>query len=354
MLRVTGDEAPLSWQLSEYKAGLWIEPTNPYSRDRYASTLLSMGRTDEGLSEITRSVAESPSMKTHEYLKDDSFLRFSAAEQSAVEEGFKQAIARGYPEAVNGLAGFYTKLNRFEDQGRLYEEAALKEADSAKKAELLVNAGLAYLKEAGSREQRAGSETQRVAGKEVSAKGKEQNIEKIRNSESSILPSALTPSQSASASELRAPSSMLHAAAERLFRNAIAANPTDARAYQQLIMILAARKDLAGAKEIISQGIKNGAPALPLYLSLAAAAQKGGSPEETKAALDSAKAEVVKLIKNGESPYTLYIALADGSRRAGARPSAALCGHALAFGEPLFRKTKLRPRSALLEQNCQD
>src|SRR5438128_7359919 len=167
LLRVAGDEAPLAWQLSEYKAGLWIEPTNPYIRDRYASTLLSMGRTDEGLSEITRSVAESPSMKTHEYLKDDSFLRFSAAEQSAVEEGFKQAVARAYPEAVNGLAGFYTKLNRFEDQGRLYEEAALKEADSAKKAELLVNAGLAYLKEAGSREQRAGSETQRVAGKEV-------------------------------------------------------------------------------------------------------------------------------------------------------------------------------------------
>src|SRR5206468_12490520 len=118
MLRVMKDKAPLSWQLGEYQAALWIEPTNPYTRDRYASTLLSMGRTDEALREITRSVTESPLMKTHEYLKDDSFLRFSTAEQSAVEEGFKQAVARGYPEAVNGLAGFYKKLNRFEDQGR--------------------------------------------------------------------------------------------------------------------------------------------------------------------------------------------------------------------------------------------
>src|SRR5205823_14519889 len=63
----------------------------------------------------------------------------------------------------------------------------------------------------------------------------------------------------------------------------------------------------------------NGAPPLPLYLSLAEAAQKAGSPEETKAALDSAKAEVEKLVRNGESPYSLYMVLADGARRAGDR-----------------------------------
>src|SRR5206468_6676541 len=140
------------------------------------------------------------------------------------------------------------------------------------------------------------------------------------NSESSILPLAFTPSQSASASELRAPSSMLHAAAERLFRDAIKVNPTDAKPYQRLVVaIFGMRQDLDGAKDVVSNGIKNGAPPLPLYLALAEAAQKAGSPEETKAALKSAKAEVEKLIKNGENPSTLYIALAEGARRVGDR-----------------------------------
>jgi predicted Zn-dependent protease len=58
---------------------------------------------------------------------------------------------------------------------------------------------------------------------------------------------------------------------------------------------------------------------LPLYLSLAEAAHKAGAPDESKAAMELAKAEVDKLIKNGESPHPLYIALADGARRAGDR-----------------------------------
>jgi len=86
-----------------------------------------------------------------------------------------------------------------------------------------------------------------------------------------------------------------------------------------VVAIFGMRQDLDGAKDVVSNGIKNGAPPLPLYLALAEAAQKTGSLEEIKAALDSAKAEVEKLVRNGESPYTLYIALADGSRRAGDR-----------------------------------
>ena len=47
--------------------------------------------------------------------------------------------------------------------------------------------------------------------------------------------------------------------AERLLRAAIAANPSDPKGYQQLMMMFAARNDLAGAKQIVADGIANGA-----------------------------------------------------------------------------------------------
>ena len=137
LLRIMGNKAPPALQVSESRAALWIEPTNPYYRDFYAGTLMSMGRTEEGLREVTRSVADSPSLNTHVYLSAESLPLLSGEEQGAVEVGFRQALARSYPEALNGLAEFYVKLNRFSDQGALYEEAALKESESAKKADLL-------------------------------------------------------------------------------------------------------------------------------------------------------------------------------------------------------------------------
>src|SRR5438093_6037834 len=74
-----------------------------------------------------------------------------------------------------------------------------------------------------------------------------------------------------------------------------------------------------------------------LYLSLAEAAQKAENQEESKAALESAKAEVEKLVKNGENPYTLYIVLADGARRAGDRDQETAA---------LLKALELRPRSS--------
>ena len=129
-----GNKAPPALQVSESRAALWIEPTNPYYRDFYAGTLMSMGRTEEGLREVTRSVADSPSLNTHVYLSAESLALLSGEEQGAVEVGFRQALARSYPEALNGLAEFYVKLNRFSDQGALYEEAALKESEQRKES----------------------------------------------------------------------------------------------------------------------------------------------------------------------------------------------------------------------------
>ena len=150
--------------------------------------------------------------------------------------------------------------------------------------------------------------------------------------------------------------------AERVYRDAITRYPTDPRPYQQLTTtIYGARKDLAAAKEIVAQGIRNGAPPVPLYLTLAEAAQKAESPDDIKAALNSAKTEVEKTAKNGDDPYPLYIELADGARQAGDREartrgslscsgtSTAFCGHSFSIGQCLSRTAKFRPRRPLLK-----
>jgi O-antigen ligase/Flp pilus assembly protein TadD len=320
VIRRMEEDAPLEWRLREYRAAHWIQPTNPYIRDQIAATLTALGRTDEALKEMSQSVAHAPSLERHEYLSAEALPQLSAQEQDAVEKGFKQALSWDYPEALNGLAEFYARLERFADQAALYEQAALNKKDNAKKVELLINGGLAYLRAerreqgARSREQGAKREALAVTG-QMSAGSAEQGAGSQQRG------NARSPSSVPGRSDqLPAPSSMLHAAAaERLLRAAIAAGPADPKPYHHLLAMFAAREDLEGAKRFIADGIKSGAPPLPLYLSLAEAAHKGGNPDESKAALEAAEAEVQKGIRNGESPHTLYMALADGARRAGDR-----------------------------------
>jgi tetratricopeptide (TPR) repeat protein len=148
---------------------------------------------------------------------------------------------------------------------------------------------------------------------------------------------------------------MLYAAAERLFREAIAINPTDPKPYHQLLTaVFAERKDLDSAKELVADGLKREAPALPLYLSLAEAAHKAGDPDEREAALESAKAEADKLIKNGENPYTLYIALADGARRAGDRDRESSALLKALDRHPRAPETLLRLANVYLEKRNYD
>ena len=101
--------------------------------------------------------------------------------------------------------------------------------------------------------------------------------------------------------------------------------------------VYGAKKDLPAAKQVISQAIENGAPPLPLYLSYAEAAHKGGSEEERDTALKSAQAEVEKSIRNGGNPHSLYVTLAEGAQRAGDRDREAAA---------LLKALDLQPRSA--------
>ncbi len=256
LLRLQESTAPLSWQLTISSAALWLEPTNPYIRDFHAAMLIRSGKTAEGMREISRSVLDSPVLSNHVYLSARLLPWLSTQEQEAAEDGFKKALAQKYPGALDSLAGFYGGLGRFWDQGRLYERAAVEESDKATISTFLVNAGIAYSK----------------ARDDLNA--------------------------------------------ERMWRSAIGAEASDPRPYQLLATaVYGPKKNLGAAREIISDGIRNGASPLLLYLSLAEAAGKAGSAVESKAALSSAQAEVKKALGKSEDPYVLYLLIADAARR---------------------------------------
>lgn len=99
------DRAAPSELLKELEIALWLDPRNPYARDLYAAGLVQQGREEEGLKEVTRSVAFAPTPSAHWYLGRRWMPWLSAKEQRAVEEGFKQALAFGYEGAVSGCAG---------------------------------------------------------------------------------------------------------------------------------------------------------------------------------------------------------------------------------------------------------
>ncbi|MDH3443917.1 MAG: O-antigen ligase family protein, partial [Deltaproteobacteria bacterium] len=260
LLRSWEGKAPLAEQHRLVEASQWLDPTNPHIRDVFASTFLRMGKTPEGLSQITRSISDSPAFSSHYYLTDNFLPWLLAEEQNAVEEGFKQAVARSHPGALENFATFYARFGRFSEQAGLFEDAARRESDSEKNAEFLLKAGIAYI----------------TANDEKNA--------------------------------------------DRVLSLSIAARPQDSRAYHHLITsIYGPKKDLAKARAVISNGVSRGAAPLPLYLSLAQAAEMAGNLGERAAALEEAKTRIEAAAKEGQDPYPLYILMADAANQARAR-----------------------------------
>jgi tetratricopeptide (TPR) repeat protein len=226
-----GESAPLTQRLRELEVALWLDPRDPFARDRYADTLRHIGKEQEGLREITQSVFFSPDLSTHSYLDREEIQSLAPRELEAVEEGLQRAVLADYPAAVNGLGYFYSALRRFAEAGKVYEEAGLRERKPNLQLGLRLNAGLAYAR-------------------------------------------AREPEK-----------------AEALFRQVISAEPKDPRAYQYLAtQVFAPREEIGAAKAIISEGIHHGADPLVLLVALAEAEQKAGDREEAKATLMAALA----------------------------------------------------------------
>lgn len=257
LLRLVHGAVSPATELSLVKTALDLEPINPYLRDLHAAALFRAGKTQDGLKEIAQSVEDSPSLSTHFYLTAKLLPWLTAAEKNAVEEGFNRAFQKFHAGAGYWLGEFYGRFARYAAQAELYGKEALAVRDVERKVEFLLLSGAAYVR----------------ANDDVTA--------------------------------------------EKQFRAAIAAAPREGRGYQQLVeLVYGPRKDIGSARLTVEEGIKNGAPAFFLFLSLAEAAQQAGQPEERKAALLSAKKHMADAADGERDPFTLYLLLADGASKA--------------------------------------
>ena len=131
-------------QMRELSTAVWLDPLNPDMRDAYASLLARHGDLPQALTEITRSVFNSPAADTHFYLTPELVRWLAPATQMAVEKGFQQAVAAGFPGAFYGIGQFYSSLHLPLKEAALYAGAALQTGDPGRRMQFLIDAGRAY------------------------------------------------------------------------------------------------------------------------------------------------------------------------------------------------------------------
>jgi len=228
---LTGMAPSADW-ITELRAAVWLDPTNPYYRDFYAQALLERNETAVALNEIARSVSNSPDLATHSYLNRRIAPWLAAPERNAISAGFRFAVARHYLGAVENFASYDDELGDAKAEASLYEAAAESAGGDARRAAYLESAGTAYLN--------AGEAKQ----------------------------------------------------AEAAFRSAIAASPADSEHYARLIDgIFRPARNWPAAKALIAQAIGQGADPVVLYRALAQATQAAGDYAAARDALQRALAD---------------------------------------------------------------
>ena len=219
-------------QIKELRAAVWLDPTNPYSRDFFAQALLGRNETTVALNEIARSVSNSPELATHFYLTRRIVPWLTRPERDAISAGFKFAVAHRYPGAVENFASYDDELGDAEAEALLYEAAAESAGSDAQRAAYWESAGTAYLN--------AGEAKQ----------------------------------------------------AEADFRSAIAVSPADSEPYARLIDgVFGPARNWPTAEALIARAIGRGADPVVLYRALAQGAQTAGDYPAARDALQRALAE---------------------------------------------------------------
>jgi tetratricopeptide (TPR) repeat protein/O-antigen ligase len=215
--------------LSELRRTLWLEPTNPFARDRYARGLRNQGQPREALSEMTQSVFMSPMLDTHGYL-DSRFIPYlSVAERAAITTGFKEAVDHHFFGAVGSFGYFLQGEGDYAAKAILYAQEAGSEPDQGNRVGLLLQAGEAYA----------------LAGKITQA--------------------------------------------EAAFRKALQDDPANPRPYSDLIsMVCKPMRDMVAAKALVAQGVQAGADPFALYLALGQAQEVCLDPDGAAASLRQA------------------------------------------------------------------
>jgi O-antigen ligase/tetratricopeptide (TPR) repeat protein len=212
--------------IEQVSQAVWIDKRDPFARDLFARYLAENGRIAESLDQIAVSVMWAPRLGDHLYLNPRIVPYLAPPERRAIEQGLREAIARGYPEAVGSLASFYTGAGLTLDAARVYESGAASADDIRRRVQFLMLAGEAY----------------------------------------------------AQAGQLDR--------ARRDFEQARAADPEDPRPYSALMsQVFVARKDVAGATSLLKEGLGAGVDAAPLFPSFAQVAHAAGQPKKARAAL---------------------------------------------------------------------
>jgi O-antigen ligase/tetratricopeptide (TPR) repeat protein len=140
--------------IDDLASAVWLDPTDPYDRDLYASALDERGAMPESLQTITASMFNSPDISSHYYLEPALLKRLSSDQRGAVEKGLVQAMDANEPGAVPALAWIYDTLGDFGAEAEVYELAAQTARDFDQRAQDYDLAGQAARKGARAREAR--------------------------------------------------------------------------------------------------------------------------------------------------------------------------------------------------------
>ena len=212
-----------TWLPNELEAAIWLDPNDPAGRDRYVQALVSEGKQQEALSQISTSVYLSPSLGSHAYLSPRLMPWLSVRERAAVESGLRAAVAHGYEGSVDSLAQFYSVEGRELAAAGVYEDAAHREQDTSLQLHYWLAAGEAYAR-AGKRDK-----------------------------------------------------------AQQLFTAATELAPDDPRPYRDLIgLVYGPEKDFSSANKAIQSAMSNGINPVPLYLSLGAGSGSGRGQQDCR------------------------------------------------------------------------
>jgi tetratricopeptide (TPR) repeat protein len=221
--------APAGLRGDQLRAAVWLDTNDPYAGDLYAKSLLMAGREPDALRQVTLSVYHAPRLDAHYYLAPGLIPWLLPQEQRAIIDGFERAVTAGFGGAVAALATFYSDLGRYREVADLYARAAKTEGDDLQRLDYLVKAGHSYA----------------LAGDAASS--------------------------------------------QKILREAQRIDPTDPKPYIELVQsVFGPARDLAAAKNVTEEGIRDGAEPYALEVALASAAEGAGDQEAAAKALEQA------------------------------------------------------------------
>ena len=129
----------------ELRTTIFLEPSNPEARDRYAQVLARQGHLSAALQQISESSYYAPSFSAHAYLSRRRLIEWlPAAQRKAVLIGLNRATAEQFPGAVQALGAFDFLIGEFRASADAYVQAASVESDSSRRATWWVEAGRAF------------------------------------------------------------------------------------------------------------------------------------------------------------------------------------------------------------------